>query len=195
MTTLVVAAYAPELAELAELDRLPADVIARAVGIGLIDSAAGTVRALAELRPARVILVGTAGALPQTGYAIGTVCTVVVSTLAVRPCEFVPEPMITLVESDGALVARGRALGLPTADCVSGVGITRDEDEARRLFAGAHLEHLECFSVLRVCAQAGVPAVALLAIANRVGPNAHAEWRANRVAAEAAVQAALLRLL
>jgi purine-nucleoside phosphorylase len=190
VTTLVVAAYPPEL------DRLPAGVTARAVGIGLIDAAAGTERAIAEVRPQRLLLVGTAGALPQTGYAVGTVCVVMVSTLAVRPCEFTPGPMPVIVHADAALVAHCRERGqLPTADCVSGIGITRDTAEAERLFAQAHLEHLECFSVLRAAERAGVPATAILAIANRVGPDAHAEWLANRVAAEAAAQAALERIL
>lgn len=189
MRTLIVAAYAPEL------DRLPAEVEARAVGIGLVDAAAGTTRVLTEARPERLILVGTAGALPQTGYAVGTVCAVPISLLAVRPVEYVPQLMPALAHADRSLLDRALAIGLPTADCVSGIGITRDQAEAERLHADAHLEHLECFAVYRAAEQAGVPVIALLAIANQVGPNAHAEWLSNRVAAERAAQQALLRFL
>jgi hypothetical protein len=178
MITLVVGAYAPEL------DRLygRADVIARAVGIGLVDAAIGTTRALSEVRPDRLFFVGTAGVLPGAELAIGQVVEVSAATLGVRPGEYVPEPMSVRV-GEGGRVA------------VSSLGITRDAVEAARLGELGTIEHLECFAVLRAAQLFGVPATAILAIANGVGPDAHAEWRANRVSAERAAQDALLQKL
>ena len=81
----------------------------------------------------------------------------------------------------------------PLVTVASGVGITSSEDEARRLGASAQVEHLESFAVLSV-ARHRAAATAVLAIANVVGPNAHAEWRANREQAEAAAIAAAQKL-
>jgi len=76
----------------------------------------------------------------------------------------------------------------------SGVGVTASDEEARRLAASAAVEHLESFAVLSV-AQGRVPATAVLAVANVVGANAHAEWKANRAMAEAAAADAVGKLL
>lgn len=191
--TLVVAAYAPELAGLAGRD----DVVARAVGIGLVAAAAGAERAIAETRPARLIAVGSAGALPGSGLGVGAVAVVARARLAVRPGEYLPGPMTASVEADAALAAACAArLGVPQATVVCPLGITASDAEAARLAAeGAELEHLEAFAVLAAAARAAVPATALLAVANRVGKDAAAEWRAHRVEAEAAAVAALSRLL
>ena len=76
----------------------------------------------------------------------------------------------------------------------SGVGITTSDEEARRLGASAAVEHLESFAVLSVAA-GRVAATAVLAIANVVGKDAHAEWKANRARAEAAAAAAIGKIL
>ena len=76
----------------------------------------------------------------------------------------------------------------------SGVGITSSDEEAARLAATAQIEHLESFAVLSV-ARRRVAATAVLAIANDVGAQAQAQWRANRERAEAAALAAVATLL
>jgi purine-nucleoside phosphorylase len=67
------------------------------------------------------------------------------------------------------------------------VAITKAPGLARKLGAtGAALENLEVFSVARAAHAAGLPFAAVLGISNVVGPNAHAEWRANHLAASRA---------
>ncbi len=184
MSTLLVAAYAPELGAGG----------GRAVGVGLVAAAAGTERALAEERPARLVLVGTAGALPGSSLPIGSVVVVARAELIVRPGEYVPAILSSVAEADSAFAREcADALGAPLVTAASGIGITSSDDEARRLGATAQIEHLEAFAVLSV-ARHRVPATAVLAIANGVGANAHAEWRANRERAEAAAIAAARRL-
>src|SRR4051794_38246745 len=100
MRTLVAAAYPPELERLAAL--IPAAMargraMTRAVGIGLVEAAAGAERAIAELAPDRVLLVGTAGALPGSGLAIGELIVVARAELVVREVEYVPAIMATRV--------------------------------------------------------------------------------------------------
>jgi len=180
----LVAAYAPELGARG----------GRAVGVGLVAAAAGTERALAEERPARLVLVGTAGALPGSGLAIGSIVVVARAELIVRPGEYVPGILSTVAEADAAFAREcADKLDAPLVTVASGVGITSSEDEARRLATSPQVEHLESFAVLSV-ARHRAAATAVLAIANVVGPNAHAEWRANREQAEAAAIAAAQKL-
>ena len=179
------AAYPPELGSIS----------GRAVGVGLVAAAAGTERALAEERPARLILVGTAGALPGSRLAIGSIVVVARAQLIVRPGEYVPAILSSIAEADEALAAEcARKLGAPLVTAASGVGITSSDEEAERLGATAQIEHLESFAVLSV-ARGRVAATAVLAIANSVGSSAQEEWRQHRVAAEAAAMAAVTKLL
>jgi purine-nucleoside phosphorylase len=182
---LLVAAYAPELGVLD----------GRAVGVGLIAAAAGTERAIAEARPERIVLVGTCGVLPGAPHAIGSIVIVERALLIVRPGEYVPSIMTAQAGADVAWAAEcARVIGAPLVTAASGVGITSSDEEARRLAALAAVEHLESFAVLSVAA-GRVAATAVLAIANVVGANAHAEWKANRARAEAAAAAAIAKLI
>ena len=185
VTPLLVAAYAPELGA----------GEGRAVGVGLVAAAAGTERAIAEARPERMLLVGTCGAMPGSGLAIGSLIVVERAVLIVRPGEYVPGIMGAEAEADAAWAAEcARVIGAPLVTAASGLGVTSSDDEARRLARNAAVEHLESFAVLSVAA-GRVAATAVLAVANVVGANAHAEWKANRVAAEAAASAAVRKLL
>jgi len=67
------------------------------------------------------------------------------------------------------------------------LAITRTAALARRIAAtGAALENLEAFAVARAAAAARLPFAAVLGVSNIVGPRAHAEWRANHLAASRA---------
>ena len=200
MPTLVAAAYPPELEGLSQLLRAEltsGQVVTRALGIGLVESAAGATQAIAELRPSRIVLVGTCGVLPGVALPIGAVVVARRSRLAVRAVEYVPPIMPTEAYGDEELATRfAGALGAMTVTVVCPVGVTSDDGEAARLAAtGAEVEQLECFSVLAAAARASIPATAVLAIANTVGSRGSAEWRANRVQAEAAAMEAVARVV
>lgn len=178
---LVVAAYPPELAGLD----------GRAVGIGLVDAAAGTARAIAETRPSRLVLVGTAGAI-DAKLAIGDVVVAKSAALIARAVESLPAAMTSEVVAPLADEAAA-SLGVAAVRVGCALGVTNSDEEAARLSAFA-VEHMECYAVLRAAAQAGVPATAVLAIANRVGRDGSRQWMANRRQAEAAAAAACARL-
>jgi futalosine hydrolase len=193
VTTLVLAAYAPELTGLSTAN----DVIARAIGIGLVEASAGAERAISEVRPERVLLIGTAGALPCAApFAIGELAVAQGARLVVRLGESLPEPMPREVPAHAALSSQvASVLGVRQVWVVCPIGITEDDAEAVRLANQADLEHLEAFGVLRAAERAGVPATAILAVANRVGSRARDEWRTHRTVAEQAAVSALLRVL
>ncbi len=193
MTTLVMGAYAPELAGLTA----GSDVEARAIGVGLVEASAGAERAIAELRPSRIILVGTAGSLPiGAALAIGEVAVVRSAHLALRAGESAPEPMPLEAHADVALSAQlADALQARLVRAACPLGITETDSEAERLAEHADIEHLEAFAVLRAAERAKIPAVAILSIANRAGDNARSEWRAHHTAAESTALQALAQAL
>jgi purine-nucleoside phosphorylase len=59
----------------------------------------------------------------------------------------------------------------------------------------AAAEHLELSGVFAACALAGVPVGGALGVANRVGPEAHAEWKRHHAAVSRALLLALAPFL
>jgi nucleoside phosphorylase len=198
--TLVTAAYPPEIDGLVEL--LPQAmarglVVSRAVGIGLVEASAGAERAIAEVRPERVVLVGTAGMLPGSELHIGQVVIAKRAHLVVREPEYLPVAMHTQVDADHDLASLfGALLEAPLVKVACPVGVTSTDAEAERLALDrSQVEQLECFAVLAAAARAGLPATSVLAIANRVGASGAAEWQAHRARAEAAALSSLAKVL
>ncbi len=169
-----------------------------ALGVGPVRAAAAAARLLAAVAPDAVLLVGSAGSYPA-GPAVGSVVAsrrlgwadgATVQDQAYIP--LAPRPL----EGDARLRAQA---SLPEADVLTVPAITTDPGLAVALsrHGGERwtVEHLEAMAVAMACAQAGVPFLALLGIANRVGPSAHEEWKANRRAAEAGACAAAQRIV
>src|SRR5687767_1824078 len=113
--TLVAAAYPPELEGLTHLlaeAMARGRVVARAVGVGLVEASAGIERAIAELSPSRVVLIGTAGCLPRSELSLKQIVVVRGAHLVVREPEYLPALMKTKVEADAELAeAFSKALG------------------------------------------------------------------------------------
>lgn len=189
MTLLVVAAWEPELERFRTLAAaLPAPPIAGGVGIGLVDAAIGTATLLARHRPSAVLLLGTCGAAPGSGLAIGDVV-VGASIALVDPstCEgraALPWSPTPIAPGD---VAPFVGAGAVAATVATTLGITTDDALATTLAREAATEHLEAYAVARACALADVPCTVLLGITNVVGAAGRADWRANHVAVSARV--------
>jgi nucleoside phosphorylase len=195
---LVVAAWKPELRALGRAlrDRRGRPIERAVVGVGLVEAALGASRALARRRPRAVVLVGTAGVYPRSGRApaVGDVVVArrihLVSVSVARGLAYFPGPMPVTAACDRTLrsdLARSAAARQVDVACPS--AITRGAAAATALAtaAGAAVENLEAFAVARAAAEVGVPFVAVLGIANQVGPRAHAQWAAH--GAEAAARA------
>jgi nucleoside phosphorylase len=198
--TLVVSAWDPEVAPLGRLlgAAKPArrDVALAAVGVGTVDAAVGAAAAIARVRPRRVIFVGTAGVYPGAAraHAIGTAALGgelrLVSTATLRGDAYHPAPLVATATTDEVLragLARAADAPVATAIVACPLAITQTTALARRIAAtGAVLENLEAFAVARAAAAVRVPFAAVLGVSNVVGPRAHAEWRANHLAASRA---------
>jgi len=173
-----------------ELGDLPGAV----VGVGPVVAAAEAGKLLAEQRPDSVVLIGTAGAYPG-GPKIGAV--IASGTLglswgiAALGQGYVPRPPEPIM-GDPRLLSRS---GLPRQRVLTTGAITTDAALARQLGEAWSVEHLEAFSVAWACQAAGVPFLAILGVANEVGPDAHAQWLTHRNAAQDAARACAAQLL
>ena len=142
-------------------------------GIGPVEAAAATARALAESPPDGVLHVGLAGG---AGLAVGTL---VVGTESIYADLAAAIPVLSRVEPDPTLLAAVRralpeAPGLPIA---TSAAVT----EARNsLLQAARVEAMEGFGVLRACELAGVPAVEVRAISNELGEPDRSRWELDR---------------
>lgn len=181
---LVVAAVADELG----------DVPGEALGVGVVRAAAAMARLLWERAPDSVLLIGSCGtyspACPigaavvsgRLGLADGG------AVLGMAYAPLAPEPL----SSSAEIVAE---LGAPVGDVLTVGAISTHPELVAALGKSWQLEHLEAFGAAWACAEAGVPFAACLGVANRVGPNAHAEWLAHRGEAEAAARTLAVRWL
>ncbi len=179
---LVVAAWAPELESLGR--RLPT----RIVGVGLVEAAAGAARALAEMRPTAVVLIGTAGrfssAKPQLGDVVVARRIHLASSAVKRGDAYWPAPLPTTLETDARL---RRGLRLPSVDVRCPLAISK------RASRGTDVENLEAFAVGRAAAAARIPFACVLGVANDVGPGGHRQWKTHAADAAAAACEAVLR--
>lgn len=183
--SLLLAAFPPELAGLDAAP--PAGWVTGCTGVGAVTAAVETARLLARHAPSRVLFVGTCGAYderlaPGALLAVGEA--IALSLDEVEGRAYRPELERTRWAATWALPLPAHPVAVPPA-------ITRTAAGARALGARAAAEHLEVTGVFAACHAAGVPVAAALAVANRVGPDASAEWRANHAAASRALVEAL----
>ena len=168
--SLLVAAFAPELAGAAHGP--PPGWVVRTVGIGAVTAAVETARLLVELRPSRLLFVGTCGAYDgrlAVGDVLAASAALAVSVEEAEGRAYRPAAERTRWEPTWALDLSAHVVAVPPA-------ITRSVEGARALARFAAAEHLELTGVLAACEAARVPAAAVLGVANRVGPEAHSEW-------------------
>jgi nucleoside phosphorylase len=142
-------------------------------GIGPVEAALRTARALEERKPGAVVHAGIAGSRTLEPPAL------VLGSEAVY-CDVI-DPGSTLPLLERARAALPEAHVLPIATCGKVGGGT-----------GFDVEAMEGFGVLRACELAGVPAVELRAISNSPDEADRERWRFDD--AFAALAAALQRL-
>ncbi len=187
MSSLLLAAFPPELAGL-DLSP-PAGWKAAVTGIGALTAAVETARLVAAHRPERVLFVGTCGALDErlrVGELVSAAEAIATSAEERAGRAYRPDGERVRWPATWPLPFPAQAVAVPPA-------ITRTEEGARALAAVAAVEHLELTGVFAACHAAGVPVAAALAVANRAGPGAHAEWAANHATASRSLLDALRR--
>ena len=133
-------------------------------GIGPVDAAIATARALGEERPNAVLHVGIAGAR------------------GLEPLTLVLGSEALYCDAAGPLVA---ATALPDADLLSRLRAAFPDASVQPIGTSARVggsrdadvEAMEGFAVLRACEFAGVPAVEVRVVSNEIGEPDRALWR------------------
>lgn len=156
---LVVAATERELGTVEGADTL-------ACGIGPVEAAAATARALVERRPVALLHVGIAGA---RGLAVGTT---VLGTEAVYCDLGAAIPVVDRVAPDARLLEALRAAfpDLPALPIGTSARVGGTSTELR-------IEAMEGFAVLRAAELAGVRAVEVRVVANEIDEPDRTKWR------------------
>jgi futalosine hydrolase len=133
-------------------------------GIGPVEAAVATARALAEERPSAVLHVGIAGArgLDPLTLVLGSEALYCDAAGPLVPARCLPDP---------DLLARLRET-FPDAP-VRPIGTSARVGGAH----GVDVEAMEGFAVLRACELAGVPAVEVRVVSNEIGEPDRALWR------------------
>lgn len=137
-------------------------------GVGPVEAALATARAIAEERPTAILHVGIAGAqtLPQASLVLGSeaVYCDVLDPLARIPRVEREKPDVGLLATARRVLADAKVLPIGTTGRVGGG-------------AGCEVEAMEGFGVLRAAALADVPALELRAISNPVTEADRDRWR------------------
>jgi futalosine hydrolase len=140
-------------------------------GVGPVEAAAATARALAAGPPVAAVLhVGLAGGagIPVGSLVVGTESRYV-DIAAEWPVVDRAAPDARLVEAVLAALPRARPLQIETSARVAAPRETARE--------GPVVEAMEGFGVLRAAALAGVPAVEVRAISNELGEEDRTRWQ------------------
>jgi futalosine hydrolase len=151
-------------------------------GIGPVEAAAATSRALALSPPRAVVNAGIAGGFAGRA-ALGDAFAIEIDHLAelgIEDGSLLPGAarLVAKAESDPELLDAARRAGARIGSAITVATITatqaRADDLARRF--EAEVEAMEGFAVLRSAIVAGVPAVELRGISNLVGPRERSGW-------------------
>jgi futalosine hydrolase len=159
------------------------DVDLLATGVGPVEAACAVAHALAQQRYRLVVNAGVAGALDAAGLRVGQ--GVVVSDDAMEldlesghPIALPDgQQVVDKAHSDRHLVTNLAEKGFAVVRGLTVARVTCTEQTAERLaLRGAQVESMEGFAVLRCAERAGVPAIELRGISNRVGSRERSDW-------------------
>jgi Phosphorylase superfamily len=170
---LLLGAFPPELGSL--LGHPPAGWIAACTGVGAIASAVNASRLIAEHAPSSVFFIGTCGHYDDRLRIGDLIC--VRDVIATSMEELRGEAYRPSIEN--TRWAADFITDLPPHDVAVPPAITRTLAGAALFKGVASAEHLELSGVFASARAASIPVGSALAVANRVGPDAHLEWRAN----------------
>jgi futalosine hydrolase len=133
-------------------------------GIGPVEAAVATARALAEERPSAVLHVGIAGArgLPPLTLVLGSEAVYSDAAGPLVPARALPDATLLGRLHDAFPEAYVRPIGTSAR-----VGGTHSVD----------VEAMEGFAVLRACELTGVPAVEVRVVSNEIDEEDRSRWR------------------
>lgn len=202
--TLILVPTALERARLQDLGGLGSGALLSTCGFGPIAAAACTAELLARLTPARVILVGIAGAYdvvrdpPGSALEFGAVAVTGVGVGSGK--DHLPPPALGFPqwpESEHpahpavfdrlelAFDARAHRPGpLLLTTCAASASPEEARERSRR-FPEARAEDMEGFAVALACSVAGVPLTIVRGISNAVGDRVSEHWTIPRALASA----------
>jgi futalosine hydrolase len=158
------------------------DVELLVTGVGPVEAACSITHALAQRRYRLLVNAGLGGAFDRAAQ-VGDGVVVAHDALELNLESGGPlalpdaETVVDRAYSDPKLVAALQGRGFAVLAGITVTRVTASDETARRLATlGARIESMEGFAALRSAERAGVPAVELRGIANRVGARERSAW-------------------
>lgn len=167
-------------------------IMARPVGIGLPLAAAGISNRVTVLRPRAVLMIGSCGAYPSRGRAIGDVVAArtihLVEPAVVADEAGFPRAMSVREEADAAMSAGLAQYGASLASIATTLAVTTSATLSAKIAERCEcdVEHLEAFAGAAACSKERIAFTTVLGVANIVGPSGREQWKANGAAAHSA---------
>ena len=175
---------------------LPSDLaVSELCGFGPVAAAARTAELVGSRKPARVLLVGVAGAYDTRAHPVGDALEfdeVAIEGIGVGEGRSLVSPRAlgfpqwpgTTTPRRGPIFDRlplsARPVDSPKRLLLTACAASADRRQAgwrKELFPDAIAEDMEGFAVATACALAGVPLRIVRGISNEVGDRAHERWR------------------
>jgi futalosine hydrolase len=196
-STLVLVPTAMELGRIDAFGGFPNDLASCAVcGFGVVAAAARTAQILAEIRPARVLLIGIAGTFEPDTVAVGSALefsSVAIEGIGVGEGErLMPTAQLGFPQWPGEKPIFDR-LELSAPDsidaelltvCAAAIDVSHAASRKQR-FAAAKAEDMEGFAVALACALYACPLRIIRGISNVVGDRESKRWRISEALAAA----------
>ena len=167
--------------ELAGLDSFPpTGWQVRCTGVGVVMASIVTSKLLMTLKPSRVLVVGTCGSYDKNHLLVGDFL-IVSEAISTSLDLFKGRAYRPVIEQYRWLATLNVPVDLdfPILPVAVTPGVTMTIGGAKLLSSIAVAEHLELTGIFAACHEADIPCGAILAVANQVGPKAHAQWLAN----------------
>ena len=179
----------PREIDVSQLKHPSLGLVYRPVGVGLVAASAGITRALQELRPRAVVLVGSCGVFPSQNIPLHTLVVgqhffLLDEGLSQQSAELpqqIPQGVSVASRLAEDLFKHSGAKNKVRVGCT--LGITTSDSRAHVLEAsGCEVENLEGYSLAVACAQENIPFAALFVVSNRVGKEGRSAWQKHHAA-------------
>ena len=161
---------------------LSKNVMLKTCGIGAIEAGIQSAFLISEINPSAVYFLGSAGFYPNTFLSIGDVALGHIYRFGdsgmVDSKTYKPEIMNHAVENPTVCLTEKFSFKVKNSVVLTVPSITKNDELAIKMrdYFKSDVEHLEVYSIAKVCELLKIPFFSLLGLSNEVGIHSHQQW-------------------
>lgn len=162
------------------------NVIFKTVGIGPIEAAINSALLISDLKPKSVYFLGSAGFYSETYLSIGDVALGHIYHFGdlgqVQNHSYKPEIMNLPIETSTFCLTEKFSFKVKNCSVVTVPSITKNDELSLKIkaFFKAEIEHLEAYSIAKICSDVQIPFFSIFGLSNEVGIHSHEQWLKNQ---------------